>query len=385
MKYSCENEVLKITLDGNIDSSNADEVGKELETIRNENPATSAILDFENVKYISSAGLRQILKMRKQIKDLTLVNVSSEVYEIFSMTGFTDMMKVEKAYREISVEGCEKIGEGSNGIVYRINPDTIIKVYKNPDAVEEIKNERKLAKKALILGINTAISYDIVKVGDKYGSVFEMINAKSLTKLIKADEANQDHYIKIFADLLKEVHGTLVPKGELPDAKEKALEWVDYLNGHIPEETHAKLKSLVEAVPKDDHLIHGDYHTNNVHYADGEAILIDMDTLSVGHPVFEFSSIYLAFVGYGEIDVNKVEYFLNIPYAKANYIWKKLLEYYFEGTGIDPQEVEDKAKVVGYARMLRRTIKREPENTALIDHSLKELIKYVDKADTIVF
>ena len=39
--------------------------------------------------------------------------------------------------------------------------------------VDDIKRERELAKTALVLGVNTAIPFDVVKVGDKYGSVFE--------------------------------------------------------------------------------------------------------------------------------------------------------------------------------------------------------------------
>ncbi len=38
-----------------------------------------------------------------------------------------------------------------------------------------IKNEQRLAKRAFVKGVPTAISYDIVKVGDKYGSVFELL------------------------------------------------------------------------------------------------------------------------------------------------------------------------------------------------------------------
>ena len=83
-----------------------------------------------------------------------------------------------------AAEGCEVIGEGANGIVYRTDPDTIVKVYKNHDALEEIHNERELARKAFVLGIPTAIPYDVVRVGEGYGSVFELLNAKSFAKII---------------------------------------------------------------------------------------------------------------------------------------------------------------------------------------------------------
>ncbi|MBR0085199.1 MAG: hypothetical protein IJL97_01480, partial [Lachnospiraceae bacterium] len=71
---------------------------------------------------------------------------------------FTEMMTVEKAYRVVSVEGCEEIGRGANGTIYRIDRDNVVKVYNNADALEDIQHEREVAKLALILGIPTAIS-----------------------------------------------------------------------------------------------------------------------------------------------------------------------------------------------------------------------------------
>ena len=131
-------------------------------------------------------------------------------------------------------------------------------------------------------------------------------------------------------------------------------------------------------------MLHGDYHTNNVHYANGEAILIDMDTLSTGNPIFEFASIYLAYRGYGEVDKSMVEDFLKLDFETAGYILKKLFDFYFEGKDEAYKEkVLDNAKVIAYTRALRRTIKRLPERTDMIELYRKELIEYTDKAESL--
>ena len=186
IKGTMNEDTLTISLDGRIDSTNAEEVEKQITEIREANNYDKIIIDAGKLDYISSAGLRIILRIRKEEDSLKIINVSSDVYEIFEMTGFSEMIPIEKAYRELSVEGCEVIGQGANGKVYRIDPETIIKVYKNPDALPEIKNERELARTAFVLGIPTAIPYDVVRVGDGYGSVFELLNAKSFAKLIEA-------------------------------------------------------------------------------------------------------------------------------------------------------------------------------------------------------
>ena len=97
MKYNIENNNLTIYLAGSVDSNNAEAVGKELEDIRNAQPLGSLVLDLEDLKYISSAGLRQLLRLKKREKDLKVINVSSEIYDIFEMTGFSEMMDVQKA------------------------------------------------------------------------------------------------------------------------------------------------------------------------------------------------------------------------------------------------------------------------------------------------
>lgn len=382
MNSKLENNILTLFPEGTIDTNNAEAFGKEVSNIAEINPYEAMILDFDNINYISSAGLRQILKLKKANADFKIINVNSEVYDIFDMTGFSEMMTIEKAYRKLSIEGCEKIGEGSNGIVYRLNDDTIIKVYKNNDALEDIIRERELARKALVMGVNTAISYDVVKVGDKYGSVFEMVNSKSLTKWINSDHDNIAKYVQVFSDMLHEIHSTEVKADTLPSEKQVVLNWVTYLDGKIDKEHYDKLYRLIDAVPETNTLIHGDYHTGNCHYDQKECILIDMDTIAVGHPIFEFGSIYNAYIGYGLADKAKVTDFINISCEDAVYVWQNLVRDYFQIDDIT--DIENKAKVVGLTRVLRRTLKREPDNTALIEISRKELFDAIDKVDSLI-
>ena len=132
------NEVL-IKLEGRIDSSNAaqteEKIMKQLEGKKD----VSVILDAQDLDYISSAGLRIILRIRKTYNQLSIQNVNSDVYEILEMTGFPDMMEVKKAYRVVSIEGCEEIGRGAVGIIYRIDKDNVVKVYQYANALESIQ------------------------------------------------------------------------------------------------------------------------------------------------------------------------------------------------------------------------------------------------------
>ena len=190
-----ENGNLIISIAGVIDSSNAAAVESKLKELYSEHPCDSIELDCDKLEYCTSAGLRVILRMKQNADGTVLTNVHTDLYNIFDMTGFTEMMEVRKAYRVISVEGCEAIGQGANGKVYRIDPDTIVKVYLNPDALPEIHRERELARLAFVAGVPTAIPYDVVRIeGGGYGSVFELLNATSYAKLLIRGEKRRTRW-----------------------------------------------------------------------------------------------------------------------------------------------------------------------------------------------
>ena len=87
-----------IALSGRIDSANSAAVEQEITALLDGYTGTELTLDAEKLEYISSAGLRVLLRLRKRYVGLEIVNVASEVYEIFEMTGFTEMMPISKAY-----------------------------------------------------------------------------------------------------------------------------------------------------------------------------------------------------------------------------------------------------------------------------------------------
>jgi len=321
---------------------------------------------------------------------MKIINVSSEVYEVFEMTGFTEMMTIEKAYRVLSIEGCEAIGEGSNGIVYRLDPDTIVKVYRNPDSLPDIKRERELARTALILGINTAIPYDVAKVGNSYGSVFELLNAKSFSKLIKEDPENLDKYVSMYVKLLKQIHSTKVKETDMPDAKKIAINWAKFLKDYLPEDQYSKLITLFENIPERTTMIHGDYHIKNIMMQNGEVLLIDMDTLSYGHPIIELAQIYLSFIGFGEIDHEESINFQGLPYETLGLFFKKVMHEYLNTT--DEALINSvilKASIIAYTRYMRRTIKRigidTPKGKPIVDLCNKRLADALPKVDTLDF
>ena len=386
--YRVDKDILYIALEGRIDASNAAKAEEMIFDIKKEQEGKHTVIDAEGLEYISSAGLRVILRLRKEEPKLAIINVAPEVYEVFDMTGFTDMVTIEKAYQRMSVEGCEFIAKGANGAVYRYDDETILKTYFAKDALPEIKQERENARKAFVLGINTAIPYGIVRVDEGYGTVTELLNAESVTKLIRNNPEDLHQAAKYYIDMLKSIHAIGVEDGEVPDMKETALAWAEFVAPHLPVDQGQKLRALIEAVPKQNTLMHGDYHTNNIMVQNGEPLLIDMDTLCMGHPVFELGSMFNAFLGYSELDHQVTVNFFGYTHETAEKFWDMALKMYL---GTQEEEVcntvAQKAMVIGYTRMLRRALRRpeEAESPAKIARCKEMLGVLLNKLDTLVF
>lgn len=238
MRTDFKNNLLTLYLEGRIDSNHAAETeAAMLEAIR-KHPEADIVLDAENLEYISSAGLRALMTLRKYSEDpITVKSVSTEVYEIFEMTGFTELFDVQKALRSVSADGLEIIGNGTTATVYRLDREMVLKVFKPNTSLDIIRRENDLCKNAFVSGIPTAISYDVVQVGDCYGAVYELLDAEDFLTVIENDKEHLDDYIRKFAVSIGKMHRTEVDPLKFPDIKADSIRMLPLLGEICTSET----------------------------------------------------------------------------------------------------------------------------------------------------
>ena len=99
MRFDLKEDVLTLYLEGELNSYNADNIEKEIENTLSKQSFKKLVLDFSHISYISSAGLRIILKLKQKYDDISIIETSLEVYDIFSMTGFTNIMDIKKGLK----------------------------------------------------------------------------------------------------------------------------------------------------------------------------------------------------------------------------------------------------------------------------------------------
>ena len=247
MRFELIDNLLTLFFEGELNSYNSDSVEKEIDDVISSCKFQTLHLDFAKLQYISSAGLRIVLKLKQKYDDTHVINAGLDVYDVLQMTGFTNIMDVKKAIKEMSVDGAEVIGEGFFSTVYRIDKDTIIKVFNRTSDEKQIERELKLAKQAFVLGIPTAISFDIVKVKDKFGVRFEMLDCMSLKNAFVKYPEQYDELTKRYVDLLRKINNTECFDPSVPSIKDFFIEKVNALKAYLNEQQYNKCLELIKS------------------------------------------------------------------------------------------------------------------------------------------
>lgn len=296
--YRLNDGVLTVSLDGRFDTEAAVKFEADLMEICKNNPHESFILDAENLQYVASSGLRTILKMVKTEKNFSIENVSGSVYNVFEMTGFSRIITIRKALRKIDLEKCEKIGSGGNGAVYRVSEDEIVKVNYNPATYAVLDMELAKAKEAFLLGIPTAISFDLVDCGEgRRGVVYETIKSRTLGESIQSNPELMDELTEKYVEQLNMLHSVRTDNPVFSNAKDNYRKQVADASKFLTEEEGKMLEQILEVLPEGDRLVHCDAHPKNIMIQNGEMLWIDMEGMSVGHPIYDLISIAVVLNG----------------------------------------------------------------------------------------
>ena len=350
-----ESGTLVVCPEGAVDAACAAQVEAEIRGHIALHPGLRLCVDAERITYISSSGLRVLLKLRRESgHPLTVRNVSPELYEIFEITGFSTLLDVRRRLREVSVDGCEIIGHGASGVVYRLDSDTVVKVYREAkDILPTIEAERSKAREAFLRGVPTAIPFDIVRVGERYGSVFEMLDAHTCNDFAVREPERLPELIGMLVRFLRQLHGLTADPGQFPDARERFAGYLPGLRGILTDAAAERLRELIMAVPERLDVLHGDMQLKNVLITGDTLMLIDMDSICVGDPVFEFAGLYTAYVAFNEDDPDNTERFFGISRETTRRIYAELVAGYLGvPVGTVPEETEKKISAVGLLRFL---------------------------------
>lgn len=340
-------EELTVSVSGHLDARDASEVEAAIMRIRKEHGQGSLTIDATDLAYISSAGLRVLVRLLKREGALCFANASHEVYDVLEMSGLTQLMDVRRAPRTISVDGLQMIGAGANGQVYRLDEERIVKVY-NPltNPPEKIYRERRSAREAFVAGVPTALSFELVRVGEGLGIIYEMVDAQTLGETIARTPERLEEYAARMAGLMRQLHDTEFAPDELPDARLSLYAWVDVAerSGFYTDEVIQAARTLAHSIPPRDTFVHGDFHPGNIMVADDEFLLIDMGDASVGDPLIDLMASYQIMRVVAE-HPGGAERYMGLSSDESRRVWDTFIRTYLDTT--------DDARIRAYEEELR--------------------------------
>ena len=201
---------------------------------------------------------------------------------------------------------------------------------------------------------------DVLRKYNKRGVRFVLNTSRygsyllSAVRFLRREGVPVEELAKQSVDILKTIHSTHLKPDELPKKKSEALVWAEFTKDYLEKDNADKLIGLFNDIPETDTMIHGDFHIKNIMQQNGENLLIDMDTLSMGHPIFEFAAIFAAYIGYSCVDENNGAEFLGIEREQCRQFWDYTIKYYFEGKDeAFLNDIETKASIICYTRIVR--------------------------------
>ena len=97
----------------------------------------------------------------------------------------------------------------------------------------------------------------------------------------------------------------------------------------LKDEQYEGLRKLLLDMEEEYGVVHGDIQMKNVMQTGDEAMLIDMDMLGLGNPVFEFAGLYVTYQAFEEDDPDNAMSFLGMSQGLVEEIWRLIIEKYF--------------------------------------------------------
>ncbi len=322
--------LLKIFLEGRIDSSNADKVEKEIFEMIGEYPDHTVAFDLRDLNYISSSGLRILLKVRKlKNTELEIANVSDAIYEVFELTMFTHGFRISKKMRTVFLHRTDLEIKSINGGIFPQDDDTMVKIFNKGVSLHDIKREKEIAQTAMLEGVPALIPYEVVMVGDRYGIIYEAAGSTTLAAAVQKDPARLPALAERFAAFLHEIHKIELP--DFPDIKDRYREWIELAGERLPRDDRDEIENLLDKIPESNCFVHGNINPANVIVSGDEMLLMDMSGAAHGHSVFDLQGLYASMV---EMEKERPKYCSSIfrmTYENCLKFWEVFFRAYMKG------------------------------------------------------
>lgn len=254
----------------------------------------------------------------------------------------------------IDIKGKLPFAKGGTGECYMIDEETILKLYYENIPEEIVTNEKKCAKKAFVAGIPTAISFQIVKIDNRNGILYERLDASTLSQEIAKHPENIEALGKRYAQIAKAIHGIKGNPNEFERTVDTIYPVVDKID-YIDERKKTNIRNFLREIEKDDTYVHGDFNPNNVMISpEKEPLLIDMGGMTIGNPMFDVASLRFSFFHAGTFADDEINEFTGMTGKQQRELWNIFVKEYFDVNSFEEAlEISENARRIDKIAVLK--------------------------------
>ena len=270
-----------------VDATSRQELEEKLAKAMEGREIASIRIDAGKLDYISSAGIRILLGLRRNCKDMKIINVSQMIYDVLDSTGIPDMLPVERSTREVNEPAASLlIRKEPDGDVYRWEEDQALKVFHADVSLEEVKRTMQLMNTAASFGVPTPTAYEVVSCGGKNAMICEYPSGQTLAEIWETRPDGMQEECRMLAELMDTLHHHVAGMKGLPDAGEIVLSEIRE-NSTLSEDQKKKLTELSTAEPGAAGFVYGNLRLGNVVLEEDRLVLLDMSRCGRGNAVLD--------------------------------------------------------------------------------------------------
>lgn len=174
-----------------------------------------------------------------------------------------------------------RIGRGNTAEVFELGDKEVLKLFYNRIPFEYIENEYEISKIIYQLGIPSPYVGEYAKIENRCGIIYEKIIGRSFTQVLASQPLALKKYAHLFTELQVSFHGKKTDQLPLQKAYlSRNISGTDLLRA----EEKKKILDYITMLPDDNKVCHGDYHSDNIIWADGGVKILDWMTGTIGNP-----------------------------------------------------------------------------------------------------
>ena len=201
----------------------------------------------------------------------------------------------QTSYPHIDLSAWTQVGEGGNGKTYEnpSRPGVILKVNNaRLSTLEAVKHEYDVSKAVESLGLPVPVMHEIVRVGDVYATISQLIrNKKSLSRICHDEPERIEEMARLLCQKGKELFATPCHTDFFPSRKKQALSAIDRA-GFVSKKNRRMIRAFAESVPENSHCVHGDFQPGNILLSGEQTYWIDLDRFAHGDPLFDIGHLF---------------------------------------------------------------------------------------------